>query len=70
MFCKVLKNTVAGGKNVKEGDVIELGEYEATELLAMGRVIFVDAPKAEPKKKSTSKRTTRVVEDLETPEGE
>lgn len=66
MFCKFLKNTVAGGKPVKEGEVVELGEYEATELLAMGRVIFVD----EPKKKSAPKRTTRVVKELETPEGE
>lgn len=70
MFCKILKNTVAGGKAVKEGDVVELGEYEATELLAMGRVIFVDEPKAEPKKKAAPKRTTRVVKDLTTPESE
>ena len=66
MFCKILKNTVAAGNNVKAGDVVELGEYEANELLAMGRVIFVD----EPKKKAAPKRTTRVVGDLETPEGE
>jgi hypothetical protein len=66
MFCKILKNTVAAGNAVKAGDVVELGEYEANELLAMGRVIFVD----EPKKKAAPKRATRVVEDLETPEGE
>lgn len=66
MFYKVLKNTVAAGQPVKTGDVVELGDDEGRALLNMGRVVVVD----EPKKKAAPKRTTRVVTDLETPEGE
>lgn len=65
MFYLVLKNTVAGGKPVKAGDVIELSADEAASLILMKRVEETDAPK--PKK---PKKTTRVVKDLKTPEDE
>lgn len=65
MHYLVLKNTVAGGKPVKAGDVIQLSDDEAAGLILMKRVEETDAPK--PKK---TKKTTRVVEDLKTPEDE
>ncbi len=66
MYYKVLKNTIAAGKPVKAGDVIELSEDEGRSLINMGRVIATEAPK----KNDTPKRKTRVVTDLSTPEDE
>ena len=51
----VLKSTVAAGKRVSAGDVIELSVDEANELLAMGRVEPAkEKPKAEIADRSVS----------------
>jgi len=72
MFYLVLKNTVAGGKRVQAGDVIEINDTnESSSLVAMGRVEATSAPqpKATAPKKA-KKVTNRAVTDLETPEAE
>ena len=67
MFYLVLKNTVANGKSVKAGDVIELGSDEAQVLLNMKRVEATSAPQPK-KEKSFKKVTNRSIQELETPE--
>jgi hypothetical protein len=37
----VMKSTVAGGRQVKAGDVIELDSMQAKELVSIGRLIEV-----------------------------
>ena len=69
MFYLVLKNTVANGKIVKAGDVIELGSDDAQVLLNMKRVEATSAPQPK-KEKSLKKVTNRSIQELETPEDE
>jgi len=70
MFYLVLKNTVAGGKRVQAGDVIELNDTnESSSLVAMGRVEPTSAPQPK-KEKVVKKSTNRAVTDIETPEAE
>ena len=54
MNYKVLKNTVAGGRSVRAGEIIELSQSEAHVLMGYGRV----APHHE------EAITTNVVEDI------
>tara|TARA_R110002167_G_scaffold72231_4_gene203363 strand:- start:230 stop:448 length:219 start_codon:yes stop_codon:yes gene_type:complete len=72
MFYLVLKNTVAGGKRVQAGDVIEINDTnESSSLVAMGRVEATSAPQPKaPAPKKAKKVTNRAVTDLETPEAE
>lgn len=37
----VMKSTVAGGRQVRAGDVIELDSVQAKELIAIGRLVEV-----------------------------
>ena len=70
MFYLVLKNTVAGGKRVQAGDVIELTDAnESSSLVAMGRVEATSAPQPK-KEKVVKKSTNRAITDVETPEAE
>ncbi len=66
MYYLVLRNTVAGGKSVKAGDVIELHIDEAQVLVNMKRVEPTEAP--QPKKVIKPKKTNRAVFSLDTPE--
>ena len=72
MFYLVLKNTVAGGKRVQAGDVIELTDAnESSSLVAMGRVEATSAPQPkEPVAKKAKKVTNRAVTDIDFPEAE
>ena len=72
MFYLVLKNTVAGGKRVQAGDVIELTDAnESSSLVAMGRVEATSAPQPkEPVTKKAKKVTNRAVTDIDFPEAE
>jgi hypothetical protein len=44
----ILKSTVAQGQRRNVGDVIELSDSEASALLALGRVVVAEKPKASP----------------------
>ncbi len=74
MYYLVLKNTVAGRKKAKAGDVIELHIDEAQVLVNMKRVEPTEAPQPkpteapQPKKAVKSKKTNRAVFSLDTPE--
>jgi hypothetical protein len=72
MFYLVLKNTVAGGKRVQAGDVIELTDAnESSSLVAMGRVEATSAPQPkEPVAQKAKKVTNRAVTDVDFPEAE
>jgi len=73
MFYLVLKNTVAGGKRVQAGEVIEISDTnESSSLVAMGRVEATSAPqpKAKPAPKKAKKVTNRAITDVDFPEAE
>jgi hypothetical protein len=71
MFYLVLKNTVAGGKRVQAGDVIELTDTnESTSLVAMGRIEATTAPAPKPAPKKTKKASNRAITDVDFPEAE
>lgn len=44
----ILKSCVADGASRSAGDILNLSDDEARALTAMGRVEYVDAPRAEP----------------------
>lgn len=47
MNCLILKSCFAAGARRSAGDVIEIADAEANQLLAMGRVEVAPAPKPE-----------------------
>lgn len=48
----VMKSTVAGGRQVKAGDVIELDSVQAKELVSLGRLTEVVETKVETQDRS------------------
>jgi hypothetical protein len=60
---EIIRATVAGGKRVGVGEVVELADHHATELIALGKAVpIVDPPVADNRdaevEKKTSKRAT------------
>jgi hypothetical protein len=71
MFYLVLKNTVAGGKRVQAGEVIEISDTnESSSLVAMGRIEATTAPAPKPAPKKTKKASNRAITDVDFPEAE
>jgi len=58
MKVKILRNTVAGGKNLYAGESCDLSAQDARILIGLGKAVEVD-PKAEAKAKAKAKAAAK-----------
>jgi hypothetical protein len=57
---EITRATVAGGRRVTVGEVVELADHHATELIAMGKAVpVVDAPVADNRDDEAEKKTSK-----------
>lgn len=57
---EITRATVAAGKRVSVGEVVELVDHHATELIALGKAVpVVDAPVADNRDEEVEKKTSR-----------
>jgi hypothetical protein len=57
---EIKRNTIAGGQRVTVGEVVELADNDARELIAMGKAVPVaDAPVPDHREKDAEKKVSK-----------